>query len=81
MLLTKTEKKRVIQLAKGVVHPETGIEKHFMNVCKGRGQACTPKEKEWFAYWQEYSLKKKQTQPFQEKLMEILKEYYLPFSK
>ena len=49
MTLTEIEKKRIIQIAEGVIQPETGFEKHFVNVCQGHGKACTPKEKEWFA--------------------------------
>lgn len=55
MALTEIEKKHVIRLAEGTIQPETGMEKHFVNVCQGQGKACTPKEKEWFAYWKEYS--------------------------
>ena len=60
MIGTEAEKKRVIQLAEGVIPPETGIEKHFVNVCNGKGRACTPQEKEWVAYWQEYVLHQKE---------------------
>ena len=61
MALTETDKNHVIQLAERIIQPENGMEKHFVNVCQGQGKACTPKEREWFAYWQKYSSERSQT--------------------
>ncbi len=56
MTLSLEEKQRIVDIASGTLIPDTGMEKHFVMVVNGKGRACSPKEKEWFAYWDSYSI-------------------------
>jgi len=55
-MLGSDEKLRVENLIKGA-KPNNGFEKHLLGVVKGRGSACTPKEKAWHNYWLSYQEK------------------------
>jgi hypothetical protein len=55
-MLGSDEKLRVENLVNGA-KPNNGFEKHLLGVVKGRGSACTPKEKAWHNYWLSYQEK------------------------
>lgn len=52
MALSPQEAQHVRALAEGKAPPETGMEKHFVQVLSGKARACSPKEREWLEYWQ-----------------------------
>jgi len=41
----------LMDLAKGLRAPETGLEKHFLKVLKKQAIACTPEERMWYECW------------------------------
>lgn len=51
MPISEDEMGHVQSLAEGRLEPANGMEIHFVNVVNANGIACTPKEKEWMAYW------------------------------
>jgi uncharacterized protein YifE (UPF0438 family) len=51
MSLTDAEKEIILALASGAREPQTGMERHFVRVCKGLATACSPKEKEWLTFF------------------------------
>jgi hypothetical protein len=50
-MLTAKEKDDLTILIKGERPPESGMEKHFLNVLNGNALPCSPQEKEWHQYW------------------------------
>jgi hypothetical protein len=63
MSLSPDEQQKILKLASGELSPESGMEKHFMMVLGGKGRACSPKEKEWFAYWSKHNRSSSYTGP------------------
>lgn len=51
MSLSNQEKLHIQALAQGKIKPSTGMEKHFVKVLNGKGNACSPSEKAWLDFW------------------------------
>jgi hypothetical protein len=45
-------------LVEGERLPKNGMEKHFLNVIKGKSSPCTAEEKRWHNWWLAYSTQK-----------------------
>ena len=54
-MLTDAVKNHIFALAKRKVAPKTGMEIHFVQVVQKKALACSPEEKEWYAYWRSCS--------------------------
>lgn len=52
MTLSDEAQRRVQLLAQGKVKPETGMEKHFLLVLKGKNRPATQEERRWLTYWE-----------------------------
>lgn len=48
------ERRFVIGLARGIVAPTDGMQRHFLRVIGGEAHPLTTKEHEWLAIWQEH---------------------------
>ncbi len=54
MSLTTEIQTRIIGLANGSIPPQTGMEIHFVNVCRGKAMPCSTEEHEWFNFLNHY---------------------------
>lgn len=55
MELSGEIKRRALALYKGLVQPASGMEKHFVRVCKGEARAASPEERAWLDFVNKYT--------------------------
>lgn len=48
------ERRFVIGLARGIMAPTDGMQRHFLRVIRREAHPVTAKEQEWLAIWQEH---------------------------
>lgn len=58
-MLTTQEIERLKDLISGRRQPTDGMEKHFLRVIKGDAPPCSTKEQEWYQYWKQEPINKK----------------------
>lgn len=74
MALDHTTQERIQGLADGSIAPASGMEIHFVSVCKGKAEPCSIEEREWFSFLQSTRQQLEQ----REKEAQIPYEYGLP---
>lgn len=52
-MLTTQELEKLKQLIAGKRQPSDGMETHFLRVINGDALPCSPREREWYQYWQQ----------------------------